>query len=79
MNNKVLFSASCIFFFGIYYLYSKSSNEVLSPPAILGSNVSPMQKTVRRIKAIQEMCGDLCDTSKEITPGEFLGSVTSAV
>ena len=38
-----------------------------------------MQKTLRRIKAIRKICGDLCDTSKEINPGEFLGSVTSKV
>jgi len=39
----------------------------------------PMEKTVKRIKMIREVCGDLCDTSKKIEPGEFMGSVTSKV
>ena len=43
------------------------------------TNMDPMQKTLRRIQSIQQMCGDLCDTSKEITPGDFMGSVTSKV
>ena len=39
----------------------------------------PMEKTLKRIKMIKEVCGDLCDTSKEIEPGEFIGSVTAKV
>ena len=39
----------------------------------------PMEKTMKRIKMIKEVCGDLCDTSKEIEPGEFVGSVTAKV
>ena len=38
-----------------------------------------MQKTLERIEAIRKMCGDLCDTSKEINQGDFLGYVTSKV
>merc|ERR1712106_186146 len=38
-----------------------------------------MEKTVKRINMIKEVCGDLCDTSKEIEPGEFVGSVTAKV
>merc|ERR1712130_188723 len=37
------------------------------------------KKIVRRIKKIQGQCGDLCDTTKSITPGHFLGSVTAKV
>ena len=39
----------------------------------------PMEKTMKRIKMVKEICGDLCDTSKEISPGEFMGSVTAKV
>ena len=39
----------------------------------------PMEKTVKRINMIKDVCGDLCDTSKEIKPGEFMGSVTAKV
>lgn len=42
-------------------------------------NLSPMQKTLKRIEGIRKICGDLCDTSKEINPGDFLGYVTSKV
>ena len=42
-------------------------------------NLSPMQKTLKRIEGIRKMCGDLCDTSKEVHPGDFLGYVTSKV
>merc|ERR1711892_1399612 len=38
-----------------------------------------MEKTLKRIKMVKEVCGDLCDASKEIEPGEFLGSVTAKV
>ena len=43
------------------------------------ANMDPMQKTLRRIQSIKQMFGDLCDTSKEITPGDFIWSVTSKV
>ena len=39
----------------------------------------PMAKTMKKIKAIRELCDDLCDTSKKIKPGEFLGTVTAKV
>ena len=41
--------------------------------------LDPMEKTLKRIKVIRELCGDLCDTTKDITPGEFMGSVTAQV
>merc|ERR1712013_255556 len=39
----------------------------------------PMQKTLERIKLIKEDCGELCDTTKKIEPGVFMGSVTAKV
>ena len=39
----------------------------------------PMQKTVERIKLIKKDCGELCDTTKKIEPGDFMGSVTAKV
>lgn len=42
-------------------------------------NPDPMQKTLERIKMIKKDCGDLCDTTKKIEPGEFIGSVTAKV
>ena len=38
-----------------------------------------MDKTVKAIQAVREICGELCDTTKEITPGDFIGEVTSKV
>jgi len=34
---------------------------------------------VKRIEMIRQVCGDLCDTSKNITPGDFIGSVSAKV
>ena len=31
------------------------------------------------IEQIKHLCGDLCDLEKEITPGEFMGSVKAQV
>ena len=31
------------------------------------------------IEQIKTLCGDLCDFKKEITPGEFMGSVKAKV
>jgi len=58
----------------------RESEETMSQ--IMNSELDipdPMEKTVKRIKMIKEVCGDLCDTSKEIEPGEFVGSVTAKV
>lgn len=79
MNNKFLFLICFLFGFGLFYLLSSRR-----PGVSLGldqgcTSMDPMQKTLKRIQAIKQMCGDLCDTSKEITPGEFMGSVTSKV
>ena len=35
--------------------------------------------TLRRLAVLREECGELCDTSKPVNQGEFLGSVTSKV
>ena len=40
---------------------------------------SPTAKTMARIDAIQSLCGELCDTTKVITPGQFMGSVKAEV
>eukprot|EP00091_Calanus_sinicus_P002239 TRINITY_DN12279_c0_g1_i1.p1 TRINITY_DN12279_c0_g1~~TRINITY_DN12279_c0_g1_i1.p1 ORF type:complete len:386 (-),score=73.65 TRINITY_DN12279_c0_g1_i1:23-1180(-) len=42
-------------------------------------SLSPMEKTEEQIRAIRELCGELCDTTKPIVPGEFMGTVTSKV
>ena len=58
------------------YLLSKEIISVMNSEL----NISdPMEKTVKRIHMIKDVCGDLCDTSKEIEPGEFIGSVTAKV
>ena len=41
--------------------------------------LEPMEKTQKRIEGIRQMCGDLCDTAKNITPGDLIGSVTAKV
>jgi len=41
--------------------------------------LDPIERNLKRIKGIRNVCGDLCDTSKKITPGEFIGSVTAKV
>ena len=38
-----------------------------------------MDKTGKAFQAIRDLCGELCDTTKEITPGDFVGAVTSKV
>ena len=43
------------------------------------STIGELEKTVRTIYAIREMCGDLCNTTKEIIPGYFIGTVTAKV
>ena len=42
-------------------------------------NLGAMDKTGKAILAIREICGELCDTTKAITPGAFIGTVTSKV
>jgi len=67
------------FFLASIFIYAFSFKR---PPMIQDTsyvNLSPMQKTLKRIEGIRKMCGDLCDTSKEVHPGDFLGYVTSKV
>ena len=41
--------------------------------------IGELEKTVKTIYAIREMCGDLCNTTKQIKPGHFIGTVTAKV
>ena len=41
--------------------------------------LDPMGKTLQIIERIRTLCGDLCDTTKKITPGDFMGTVTAKV
>ena len=34
---------------------------------------------MKRILKLQSSCGDLCNTGKEVKPGEFIGTVKSDV
>ena len=34
---------------------------------------------MKRIFALKSSCGDLCNTNKEVMPGEFIGTVKSDV
>ena len=43
------------------------------------STIGELEKTVKTIYAIREMCGDLCNTTKQIKPGHFIGTVTAKV
>ena len=36
-------------------------------------------KVMKRILKLQSSCGDLCNTGKEVKPGEFIGTVKSDV
>ena len=42
-------------------------------------SLGAMDKTVHAVRAIREICGELCDTTKEIAQGDFIGAVTSKV
>ena len=42
-------------------------------------SLTPIEKTMKRIKIIRNLCGDLCDTTKKVTPGDFMGMITAKV
>ena len=40
---------------------------------------SSIDPTVAHVRRVQEVCGELCDLNKPISPGPFMGSVTAKV
>ena len=40
---------------------------------------SSIDPSVAHVRRVQEVCGQLCDLNKTISPGPFMGSVTAKV
>ena len=59
--------------------FKSSSSQMILYLDLEDDDLGGMDKTGKAILAIREICGELCDTTKEITPGDFMGTVTSKV
>merc|ERR1711971_15277 len=86
MRNKIVtificFIVSFIIFNSLSFLDKVNRNNIETSLDLHleDDSFGAMDKTVQAIRAICDICGELCDTTKEITQGDFMGAVTSKV
>ena len=58
----------------ILYIKKTENNDITLKAVI--KRISTQNNYIEQIK---DLCGDLCDVKKEITPGDFMGSVKAKV